>query len=100
MRVYEEGGQGKVYTKRVKGKEGDRCSEWMKDFRGREFRDGGREAFFHDLPLQMLMERERERMLAELDKQRRTVEEVKKDLQKRARMQRTLYRPPSHLRVA
>ena len=112
LRVYHEGGQGRVYTRKRRAEhefmdddEDDDVArlvracleEWTREFVEEEVHAGldGRAAFFSDLSLQMQHEREREAVCAERDKQRKMVEQHRRDAATRARTLTTVYRPPA-----
>ena len=119
LRVYVEGGEGRVYTRKRKEREAgwstyvdeeeeveqerwrEWSREWSREFVEEEVHSGldGRAAFFHDLPKQMLLEREREAIVNEAEKQKRLAIAAK--VEQRARMlsgHQPPYRPPSLLR--
>ena len=72
--------------------------EWKWEFVEEEVHGGldGRAAFFHDLPGQLMTEREREAMEVEAQKKQLATVMGKVE-ERRARMQRTMhkYRPPA-----
>ena len=118
LRVYAEGGEGRVYTRRRRDRERawnaepldgeeevERWSEWLKEwsweFVVEEVHSGlsGRAAFFHDLPKLLLLEREREAQVNEAETQKKVAMAARERLRILSSARRTLYRP-SHLRTS
>ena len=96
----EEGGEGQDSACWAEGRDAEWLREFPLQFVEEEVHSGldGRAAFFHDLPLQLMHEREMEQARASLDRQRRQAEQARRDVLKLRRAASTaLYRPPAAL---